>query len=179
MRAYQINEDWQIIPINVIHDVPCLGYIIRDNISKLNIAYLTDLGYSESLNIQGINVWIIECNHIRNEMELLLEQAINENSEKVAYFNRVLGDKGHLCLEDSCQVIKNNYGYGLKCVILCHISSSESDYKRFEDLYTNELKRLEIPINSDLKIYAINNDIRHMEIFDIVEENEWEKMELD
>lgn len=177
LKAYKIDEYWTIVPIELLHDVKNYGYIIKDNLTGLKIAYLTDLGYSENLYINGINVWIIECNHIRREVEEKYENAVYENDDRKSYFYRVLSDKGHLCLEDSCKLINQNFNYGLKCVILCHISSSEDDYIRYEELYQNELNDLETQ-NNGYKIHAINNRLKNIEEYDIVGENKWEKMIL-
>ena len=177
MKVYEIGEDWTVIPVRVIHDVDNFGHVIKDRVTCLNIAYFTDLGYSDNLKIDNINVWMIECNHIREEVEKKYHEALIHGSEKKHYYSRVLGDKGHLSLEDSCQLIRNNYCLGLKCVVLCHISDSEDDYKRFEVIYRETLKNLEMPQNG-FSVHAVNNHIRKMEEYDIVKRNKWEDLEL-
>lgn len=177
LKPIEIGEDWTIVAIDVLHDVKNYGYIIKDNVTNTKIAYLTDLGYSDSLLIKGINTFIIEANHIRTEIEEKYDKAYENGESDVAYYNRLLSDKGHLSLEDSCKFIRNNIGYGLKHVILCHISHSERNYKRFEDLYLNELKRIEMPING-FKIHAINNHIKKCEEYAIIDKNKWENIEL-
>jgi phosphoribosyl 1,2-cyclic phosphodiesterase len=177
MKAFDVGNDFRVVPIEVIHDVKNYGYIIHDKRTNMNIAYFTDLGYSDNLIIKGINVWIIECNHVRSEVESKLEYAIeNENDDKY-YYSRTLSDKGHLCLEDSCKLIKNNYGLGLKHIILCHISNSEGDYKRYDNLYMEELKRIEIELKN-VKIHSINNHINDIETYDIIPKNKWEGISL-
>jgi phosphoribosyl 1,2-cyclic phosphodiesterase len=178
LKLYKISDNWSIIPIRLLHDVENYGFIIKDNISGMKIAYLTDLGFSENLKISGINIWIIECNHIRSEVEKSLEKCLEEDDSKVAYYKRVLGNKGHLSLEDSCRLINNNYNLGLKDVILCHISNAEKDYKRYEELYINDLKSLEMPLNG-VKIHSINNKIVNFEEYMIIEKNKWEDVILE
>ncbi len=150
MKRYNVGNEFSIIPISVSHDVPCFAYIIRNKRSGISVLYATDLGYADSLTFKNIHTFIIESNYIRSEIDF--SEFKNYRSDSY---------EGHLALEDTVELLKRSINVNSKNVFLSHITHSESNYKRYEELAKSELNRVEI------RITALNNRVIGKEVFEL------------
>ncbi len=108
--------DITVIPFPIPHDAakPC-GYSLIHGKKKATIA--TDIGYASDIvknNIKNSDVVLLEANH---DVEML----------KVGPYPyplklRILSDTGHLSNADAGKTIIDVMGYGIKTVILGHLS---------------------------------------------------------
>ena len=115
--------DWlKVRPFPVIHDVACYGFVFltTDNESVL---FITDTRYIESNIISDYryNYIMVECNHIRKQLEAIMDKAILEGNEsKVFKFKRQASY--HLSLAGVRKMLKGMDLSQTKAIFLTHLS---------------------------------------------------------
>lgn len=115
----------QAIPLQ--HNCECYGYLIEHNsISKLIFA--TDCN-SVPYRFKGISHWLIESNYSN---DLLIDNMCNDTYSQSASEN-------HLEIEDTIEVLKQNYSSELQTIILCHLSNGNSNAELFKQRVKDEL----------------------------------------
>lgn len=150
MKMYNVGGEFAIVPIAVSHDVPCFAYIIKNKRSGITVLYATDLGYADSLTFKNIHTFIIEANYIRSEIDFSEFKNFRSDSYE-----------GHLAVEDTVELLKRSLNVNSKNVFLSHITHSESDYKRYEQLVAENLN------NAEIRIEALNNRNTGKEVFEV------------
>lgn len=109
-------QSMNIREIPLSHDAGVTsGYIIESQGEKL--VYVTDTGYVKEEYIpllHNADYYIFESNH---DVEMLME-----TSRPIYIKQRILGDMGHLCNEDSAQILSALIGDKTKEIVLAHIS---------------------------------------------------------
>ena len=104
----------QEIPLSHDSNI-CSGYIISNDTHKL--VYITDTGYIKEeyfTYLKNADYYIFESNH---DIELLMQ------TRRPMYVKqRIVGDEGHLCNEDSADILAQLIGENTKEIILAHIS---------------------------------------------------------
>lgn len=122
------------------------GYVIKSNSEKL--VYITDTGYiSEAIKpyIKNADYYIFESNH---DLEMLMA-----TSRPIFVKQRIIGDMGHLCNEDSAEVLAEVIGNKTKEIVLAHISEEGNTYKQACDTLKQTLVAHDVDISS-LRIVA-------------------------
>lgn len=116
--------DWRIIALPVVHDVPCVGYIIehRDMGKTLFITDTMMLEY----RVGGVRHLMLECNYADDILQSNIDAGIELPSKR----GRLLAT--HMELETTKQIIRDNDTSNLDDVILVHLSDNNSDAVRFE-----------------------------------------------
>lgn len=115
----------QAIPLQ--HNSECYGFLIEHNaIGKL--AFCTDTN-SVPYRFKKVNHWIIESNYsndllIDNMCDNIYSQSASEN---------------HLEIEDTIEVLKQNYSSNLQTIVLIHLSNDNSNAELFKQRVKNEL----------------------------------------
>ena len=138
-------KDLTITPLKTSHDAtnPC-GYMLEDDSEKL--VYITDTGVFVDENLKyckNPDYLIIESNHdISMELKTNRPQLLKE---------RVLGDHGHLCNEDSAYASLDIIGPNTKEIYLAHLSEEantpETALKAYRDIFLDhgvDLDKLKI-----------------------------------
>ena len=138
-------KDITITPLKTSHDAtnPC-GYMLEDDSEKL--VYITDTGVFVDENLKyckNPDYLIIESNHdISMELKTNRPQLLKE---------RVLGDHGHLCNEDSAYASLDIIGPNTKEIYLAHLSEEantpETALKAYRDIFSDhgvDLDKLKI-----------------------------------
>ena len=101
----------------VDHDaVHCLGYSVICNQNKVSVA--TDLGHTTDniiRNMMDSSLVVLESNH---DVKTLL----NNPSYPLRLKNRILSNNGHLSNDASSDAISQMLGYGVRAVVLAHLS---------------------------------------------------------
>lgn len=100
-----------------IHDVPCVGYLIDHPESGLKLLYATDTEYVK-YTFKGLTAMLIESNYG--------EEYVNQDEAK---YRHVLS--GHMSIETAIECIKANLNGRLNNIILCHLSTGNSDPDAF------------------------------------------------
>lgn len=118
----------------------CSGYIISNNSHKL--VYITDTGYIKEeyyIYLRNADYYIFESNH---DIEMLMK------TRRPMYVKqRIVGDEGHLCNEDSAEIISKLIGENTKEIVLAHISE-EGNTKEMA-LHVLEQSLSKISLNTD------------------------------
>ena len=103
----------------LVHDVLCYGFWIHHpGMGKM--AYVTDTEYC-SKRFKGLNHIICEANYSKE----LLSQSEDDSEKK----SHVLS--GHMELQTTLNFIQANDNAGLRNIILCHLSSNNSNKELF------------------------------------------------
>ena len=140
-----VIKDITITPLKTSHDAtnPC-GYMLEDGKEKL--VYITDTGMFVDENLKyckNPDYLVIESNHdISMELKTNRPQLLKE---------RVLGEFGHLCNEDSAYASLDIMGPNTKEIYLAHLSEEantpETALKAYRDIFLDhnvDLDRLKI-----------------------------------
>lgn len=127
---------FQILPFNVVHDVPCYGYLIQHpDCGK--VVFITDTHYSP-VKFKGVNHFIIEANY----SESILEYNLRRGKINYAYYERVL--RSHMSIETSLKLLKANDLTNTRSITLIHLSDHNSDERLFKETITTQTG---IPVN--------------------------------
>ena len=107
---------FHITVIGLSHDAAgTVGFVIRDASSKL--VYITDTGFVPNAAkplLENGDAYIFESNH---DVQMLL------NTNRPLFLKqRILGDSGHLCNEDSAMLLSQLAGPATKHIVLAHLS---------------------------------------------------------
>lgn len=129
-------KDFSLVPFELLHDVTCYGYLIKDNISKCKFLYVTDTGIID-YQFKDIDFFLVESNC---DEDLLTYDDYKQNR---------LYDT-HLSVQQTSNFLNKNVNHNTKKIMLCHISRNENDYKRHENIVLDSLK------NKDVEVIAIN-----------------------
>ena len=109
-------DDFAITPIPMSHDCEnTVGFVIEADDEKM--VYITDTGYVRNEikdYIQDADYYIMESNH---DVEMLMQ-----TSRPLHLKQRIMRDNGHLCNEDSANVLCEVIGNKTKEIVLAHIS---------------------------------------------------------
>ena len=115
-----VFKDLRIFPFSTPHDAaePCGFNIYKDN-SKISIA--TDLGFIDDKILENL----------KDSSFLMLESNYEPNILKVSSYpyqlkKRILSNSGHLSNNDASETISKLVNYGLKDVLLIHLSKENN-----------------------------------------------------
>lgn len=134
-KLFEIGS-FSIIAFDLEHDVDNYGYLIKDNISGYKLVYITDTG-SINYKFKDIDCFLIESNCDEDMLSY-------DDFKEVRLYNT------HLSMQQTAKFLKDNVNHNTKHCILCHISSSEENYKKHEKYVKKELNKKQI------KVIAIN-----------------------
>ena len=112
VRAFKVN-----------HDVDCYGFaFLFLNSQKDSLLFLTDTRYIEHSYFKYRYSYImIECNHIRKQLEAIMDKALLEgNAQKVFKFKRQANY--HLSLAGVKETLNQMYLMQVKAIFLMHLS---------------------------------------------------------
>lgn len=121
-RGYRIGT-WAIIPFSVVHDVPCVGYII-EHPEMGRTVFVTDTMMLE-YRIQRVNHYMVECNYADD----VLQRNIDNGSVLPIMRERL--HRTHMELETTKGIIAEADQSCLETVVLIHLSDGNSDERRF------------------------------------------------
>lgn len=143
----QINTlSVQEIPLSHDSNI-CSGYVICNASHKL--VYITDTGYikEEYLDyLKNADYYIFESNH---DVEQLMR------TRRPMYVKqRILGDEGHLCNEDSAQLLAQLVGEKTKEIVLAHISEEGNTKEKALYALENALAKVDLDTDKIKKIAA-------------------------
>lgn len=126
----------KVIPTS--HDVKdSCGFVIHDGKQKL--VYITDTGYlSEAVkkDLRDADYYIFESNH---DIEMLMR-----TGRPMFVKQRIIGDLGHLCNEDSASVLAELVSSKTKEIILAHISEEGNSKERAKKVLMETLESNQI-----------------------------------
>ncbi len=114
---------FRVLPFQVPHDVPCFGYQIEHkDMGKL--VFATDAEYVKYI-FPEVNHIMVETNYAQD----ILDENMNSGEIPKSLRDRIM--KSHMSFDTAKGMVKANKNTLLRNVILCHLSSRNSDKKRF------------------------------------------------
>lgn len=128
-----ILEDFIIEPFEVPHDVPCFGYQIKHS-DMGRLIFVTDAEYCKYI-FYGVNHIMVEANYAQD----IIDENVNNGDIPKSLRDRIM--KSHMSVDTAKGIVKANSNHMLRNVILLHLSSHNSDKKRF----INEVSELAGP----------------------------------
>lgn len=130
------EENLDINLIELSHDVPCLGIILKENNKEL--VYITDTGYIKEKYLkkyQNKDIYIIESNY---DPEML-----RNSSYPFKIRQRIGSDKGHLSNDDTCRYLKTLLGNKTKYLCMAHLSEENNSPEIVKEKVTTTIKELD------------------------------------
>lgn len=121
-KPFQVGS-WNILPLDMVHDVYCLGFLMACGLGKL--IYLTDSAYCKYI-FTGLTHIMVECNYSKD----ILERNISSGSVDPAQAKRLL--RTHFGLEAVKEFLKANDLSTVQEIHLLHLSDGNSDEVRFK-----------------------------------------------
>ena len=111
----------RIIGFNVRHDsLGCFGYTFEEN--GVKAAVVTDIGKADGRvleHLRGCGLAVLEANH---DAVMVKNGPYPEDLKK-----RILSDSGHLSNENCALLVAELAKYGLRSVLLAHLSEENND----------------------------------------------------
>ena len=121
---------FRVAPIELYHDVPNNGYLIRHP-DMGTLCFITDT-YKMGFFIKGIDHWLIEANYD----DRILKANVEDGRIDRAQANRLM--LSHLSLDNTIQYLKMCEAEKSKTITLCHLSERNSYPKMFADRVAGE-----------------------------------------
>lgn len=122
----QVGE-WSVLPFDLVHDVPCLGFLVASRAGAgEKLLYISDTAYCE-YRFENVAIAAVEANYSRG----ILDHLVERGSVTAYHAARVI--RNHLSLEHAAQLLSGLTGPALREVHLLHLSggnSSEDDFRR-------------------------------------------------
>ena len=123
MHGYKVGG-FGILPLPVVHDVPCVGFIIEhEEMGKL--IFITDTMMLE-YKLPKLNHIMLEANYA----DEILQHNIEGGIVPVSMRDRLL--HSHMELQTAKEILRANDLSAVNEVILLHLSSNNSDAEQFQ-----------------------------------------------
>ena len=130
----------KITVIGLSHDAPnTVGYVIESAEEKL--VYITDTGYIPNRFkplLENADYYIFESNH---DVAQLLQ-----TNRPMFIKQRILGDSGHLCNEDSSKQLSQLINTRTKEIVLAHLSQEANHPQLALDVIEDTFRSQELPL---------------------------------
>lgn len=123
-----------------------IGFVIETQQEKM--VYVTDTGYIRQdvmPYLANADYYVFESNH---DIEMLMQ-----TSRPVFVKQRIINDYGHLCNEDSANILSQVIGDRTKEIVLAHISQEGNHRQLAADTLIRRLKQKDLPCER-VSIYA-------------------------
>ena len=117
--------NFTILPFNVKHDVPCLGFFIHHS-EMGNVVFATDTYYLP-FTFENVNHWMIECNYRKD----ILDKNCPAGSFKKILRDRTL--ESHMSYHTCLAALKANDLSQTNNIVLIHLSDGNSNAKEFKE----------------------------------------------
>ena len=124
LKGYKLG-DFKIMPFEVHHDIPCLGYII-DHPDMGRLLFYTDT-YMLKYKFEGINHLLMEINY----SEEIARHNVESGLRPQFVHDRLL--TSHMELGEAKEMLKSNNLSAVRNIVLCHLSDENSNEELFID----------------------------------------------
>lgn len=116
----QETDNWIILPFDVEHDVPCLGYLVESKNTGGKFVYMVD-GPRINYDFTGVTAWIVEANFAKEILE-------NGNYEE---FVKDRIKRSHMSIENLVAFLKSSDLSKTEAIYLVHLSDANSHERKF------------------------------------------------
>lgn len=117
--------EYIIAPFDVPHDVPCYGYVIHHP-AMGKLIFVTDAEYVK-YTFPGVNHIMVETNYSQD----ILDENTNSGEIPTVLRNRIM--KSHMSFDTAVKMVKANKSSQLRNVVMCHLSTRNSNKSRFKE----------------------------------------------
>lgn len=114
-----------VLPFELEHDVPNVGFLITDGDEKL--LYITDTFYCK-YTFKGVHRILVECNHSYE----ILKSKIHEDELSKQRMERLV--KSHFALENVVKFLQSMDLTECKAIHLIHLSNENSNEEQFKSV---------------------------------------------
>lgn len=118
LKAFAVNT-FEIMPITMHHDCPCVGYMVYSNVTNERLFFATDT-YKITVNPQGVDYLILEINYQKEIVNRLVNDGVMESSIRA----RLLFS--HFELSKALNWLKRIDKSRLKRIYVAHLSNGHS-----------------------------------------------------
>lgn len=118
-----IYGGFRILPFEVKHDVPCVGYLIEHKETGRTL-FFTDT-YAMPYDFKNITHWMAEANY----SDEILDQNVLNGWVPAALRRRVI--TSHMSIDNTIGILKRSDLTKTKDILLIHLSDGNSDEKEF------------------------------------------------
>jgi phosphoribosyl 1,2-cyclic phosphodiesterase len=145
-RSSEILKDVYAYAFNTVHDVESVGYVIYDKYTNTTILFINDTRTFDIGKLKGLNFdyIFIECNHVRKQLEIVLQKAI-ESGDQAKVFKYTRQVRYHLSLAGTKKMLRQLGLSNTKAVFLMHLS---------DDLGRAEVMKREIEYTMKVDCYV-------------------------
>lgn len=119
MESFMVNT-FEIMPITMHHDCPCIGYMVYSNVANERLFFATDT-YKITVNPQGVDYLILEINYQKEIVNRLVNDGVMESSIRA----RLLFS--HFELSKALNWLKRIDKSRLKRIYVAHLSNGHSN----------------------------------------------------
>lgn len=116
--------DWTVLPFELVHDVPNLGFLIVSKMGE-KLLYITDSAYSP-FRFEDITIAAVEANYSRG----ILDRMVDEGRLNAYQAARTV--RNHMSIEHAAQLLLGLAGPTLREVHLLHLSNGNSHAAEFK-----------------------------------------------
>lgn len=122
---YKVCDWLKLIAFPVAHDVEAYGYVFYDTESKESILFINDTKcFDFPLKEYSFNYIFIECNHIRQQLEVVMQRAMDNGQDYYKYKRQCAS---HMSLA-GCKLFLSKLNLkSTKGIFLMHLSSEISN----------------------------------------------------
>ncbi len=118
-----IYGGFRILPFEVMHDVPCVGFLI-DHQETGRILFFTDT-YAMPYDFKNITHWMAEANY----SDEILDRNVLEGRVPAVLRRRVI--TSHMSIDNTIGILKRSDLSKTKDILLIHLSDGNSNEKEF------------------------------------------------
>ena len=121
-KGYRLGG-FTVYPFNVLHDVPCVGYVIT-HAECGKVVFFTDT-YACLYAFKGVNQYLVEANYCDER----LEANIASGKVPLSLRNRLL--TSHMEIGNTIAFLRRNELKGVRNIVLVHLSDGNSNEEQF------------------------------------------------
>ena len=125
MESFMVNT-FEILPITMYHDCPCVGYMVYSNVTNERLFFATDT-YKITVNPQGVDYLILEINYQKEIVNRLVNDGVMEASIRA----RLLFS--HYELSKALNWLKRIDKSRLKRIYVAHLSNGHSHQEEIKN----------------------------------------------
>ncbi len=130
LKTYTINS-FEIMPVTMHHDVPCVGYMVYSKSSGERLLFATDT-YKITINPQAIDYLIVEVNYQKE----IVNKLVNEGKMEASIRARLLFS--HYELSKAIKWLNKIDKSRLKRIYVAHLSGGHSDAEKIKNAIIGE-----------------------------------------
>ena len=113
------GSGFTVLPVDLVHDVPNCGWVISYD-DETNVFYATDTGTLDGVKIKNFDLYMIEANHTRED----IERRATDKQARGEYAYEIRAAANHLSREQALDWLIENEGPNSEFVLL-HQHSEE------------------------------------------------------